>query len=60
MGELNSAIEHFKRTLTIKHDSIDAYIKLGEAFEESGDTIHASECYEKAKELNPDWKSALK
>ena len=57
-GKLDTAIDAFKKAISIKPDYADAYNNLGNALQEQGKLEEAIEAYNKALSLKPDYAEA--
>lgn len=58
-GDLEAAIDAYRRCLRLRPDSIEAWINLGRLFAENGDSDSASECFGTALKLDPNDATAL-
>jgi tetratricopeptide (TPR) repeat protein len=58
-GDLEAAIEAYRRCLRLRPDSSEAWINLGRLFAENGDAEGATECFDTALKLDPNDPTAL-
>ncbi len=58
-GDVDAAIDAYRRCLRLRPDSTEAWINLGRLFAENGDSDSASECFGTALKLDPNDATAL-
>ncbi len=58
LGMLNEALEAYNKAVSIKPDYADAYINIGNVFQEQGQLEEAIEAYNKALAINPNYAEA--
>ena len=58
LGDLDAAIENYKKALIVRPDHAEAYINMGTALNERGDLEAAIDSYKHALKIKPDYAKA--